>query len=197
VDAATIGLIIGDLEFRLTGPRTLTVDVVNTSASAVAYDVTLVGAPPIGVTVDASACVMIAPGGSCSIVVDISALATPFLWSYGVAGSNTNTIADSIHAWESTTLQLTPSTASFVIPGDSNSFTVLNTGSVDARLVFADFSGSDPGAYSVSSTTCGDLLVPGASCTVFVTLGIPLGDGTATLEVEALNADTVTATLTN
>lgn len=193
-DPATIGLIVTDTVAAV-GARVVGVDVVNLSATATAFDVTIVGTPPADVVVDASSCVALAPGASCSILVDIGAGAGPFAWSYGVAGSNTNTVVDSITALAPTTLALAPGSALFPAPGDVAVITVTNTGTVEARFLVAALGGSDPGAFTVTGSTCVGVLPPSSSCTVTVTAGVPGGSGSAELRVSALNAGTVVATL--
>lgn len=185
VPAATIGLIVTDTEFALTGAaRSTTVDIENVSTET-AYDVTLVGAPPAGVTFDPAPCAVLAPAGSCSIVVGIEAGAAPFFWEYDVAGSNTNAVADSIRGLGPTTLA-TISLVELTIPGDSSTFQLTNTGTRDARGIGLGI--GDAGS-SIASTTCGWVLAAGASCDITVRAEISF-DAT-TLTISSLNGGTL------
>jgi hypothetical protein len=83
----------------------------------------------------------------------------------------------------------------FSAPGDVAVVTVTNTGTVEARFLVATLGGSDPGAFTVTGSTCVGVLVPASSCAVTVTAGVPGGSGDAELRVSALNAATVVATL--
>lgn len=178
--AATLSLAGSPLQLQgdRSAPTGGILTVTNTSTALTATNIVaqLSGTALDGIVVqDASSCISVAPGASCTITL------TPDNSGTGVAstpiaiqGDNTALItADiSINAAPLLSISVSPSSLSLIVDGSTKSLTVTNTSSSNADNITSHFNNTAlAGLITESGNTCAATLPPAASCVLTFTPG--------------------------
>jgi adhesin HecA-like repeat protein len=152
------------------------------SVTALDLDVSSVDLPA-GMVISASTCIgSLAPGASCVVALSGDGSSPPFTSTLRIAGSNTPELLIAVVGAQYALLSAAPNPLVFI--GDGSQSVVITNQSASVSAIIDTLTTPTQPALITDPSNCSGVILPGASCTVYVIFDSSLlGSGTFSIDV--------------